>query len=798
MDNQVYLRKLIQQETVNVKYDLFKENIIDLYKDYQFIQRLKTDHFITKQIQDRVLLEHFNSKVKIPLNEVSYESRSSENLDIKQVNIEREKQGKKPISTWEEQGLKEAAIILEEMGGIPFLAGENPYGYELDTSILSMDIVDNNTRIDTKNTGATDRLWFYTNGRVWSTNQRMTMGWKYTSIGDNFFKNLDDDIKEQVKETFEDFGIDVHAQYICIFNTSESSTITIVPTRQNGLIRKGTATGKYPEKSIPVVTAGGKINEPEYMSFDFVQTLDKLKTSEAEQEADNDFLNGLQTALDWLGTVPVVGDVIDVINAVIYFIRYAWSGFRVNSFLYQGLLSCIAIIPIIGSGISLILKGLISKIAKFGRKGAQVFKWLFFGKKVDKIADSYRLMQKFGVKAEHLKSMGIYMTKFGRGLQKAINYISKVPGFGWLRKSPFPEVAESMGKHSDAVVKLEREFVKDGAKAEVKFGKGFTLNPNNARKAYEKNAEAAEAVAGGLWKKLKSGNLWPSKKFQQVADTLTNNYKRSAAKNASETFVTLSKESQDLAIKGLQKDKQLMKQYDNLFASSKAASKNRKSSKFGLAVKPDAPSGLKKLLGKEKGNLTHKELEETFAYLSKPGSGISPKQAAEFSAKLRSGIADQAVDLGHITYQAHRNSSLKQLQAAMWNTSSAAGFWKGKVNPFTALASSGKTLDVIYNEAENVAEDLGIRWETEGLDMAQGVVIPLIQMGVEEWLPGVDKTLESGAETVKGIIGVAKETLPDVAGYFADMLGVDSGQFKNYKPQDKDYKSDATNTTFSE
>jgi len=133
----------------------------------------------------------------------------------------------------------------------------------------------------------------------------------------------------------------------------------------------------------------------------------------------------------------------------------------------------------------------------------------------------------------------------------------------------------------------------------------------------------------------------------------------------------------------------------------------------------------------------------------------------------------------------------------MWNTSSGAGFWKGKVNPFTALASSGKTLDVIYNEAENVAEDLGIRWETEGLDMNQGVVIPLIQMGVEEWLPGVDKTLESGAETVKGILGVAKETLPDVAGYFADMLGVDSGQFKNYVPQDKDYKSSATNTTFN-
>ncbi len=60
-------------------------------------------------------------------------------------------------------------------------------------------------------------------------------------------------------------------------------------------------------------------------------------------------LDILQTVLDYAGFIPVVGDIIDIINAVIYYVRGRY---------FEAALSLIAVIPIIGS------------VIKFGIKGA--------------------------------------------------------------------------------------------------------------------------------------------------------------------------------------------------------------------------------------------------------------------------------------------------------------------------------------------------------------------------------------------------------------------------------------------
>jgi len=60
-------------------------------------------------------------------------------------------------------------------------------------------------------------------------------------------------------------------------------------------------------------------------------------------------LNQLQFILDIIGFVPVIGDIIDCINAIIYFIRERYV---------EAVLSLIAIIPVVGS------------VIKFGAKGA--------------------------------------------------------------------------------------------------------------------------------------------------------------------------------------------------------------------------------------------------------------------------------------------------------------------------------------------------------------------------------------------------------------------------------------------
>ena len=61
-------------------------------------------------------------------------------------------------------------------------------------------------------------------------------------------------------------------------------------------------------------------------------------------------IDAFQTLLDWLGFIPGFGDILDAINAIIYFARGKYL---------DGTLSAIAIIPLVGSGIKLGFKGAI-------------------------------------------------------------------------------------------------------------------------------------------------------------------------------------------------------------------------------------------------------------------------------------------------------------------------------------------------------------------------------------------------------------------------------------------------------
>lgn len=71
---------------------------------------------------------------------------------------------------------------------------------------------------------------------------------------------------------------------------------------------------------------------------------DKYKEEHPE---DTSTIDRIQTVLDYAGIIPVIGDFIDIINAAIYFARGKW---------FDGILSSIAIVPIIGSATSLGLK----------------------------------------------------------------------------------------------------------------------------------------------------------------------------------------------------------------------------------------------------------------------------------------------------------------------------------------------------------------------------------------------------------------------------------------------------------
>ena len=109
---------------------------------------------------------------------------------------------------------------------------------------------------------------------------------------------------------------------------------------------------------------------------------DSLTQREKEkQETDkNQALDICQTILDWAGFIPGYGDILDAINAIIYFMR----GKQL-----EGYLSLIAVVPVVGSGLKLAFKGVIqsiggsiafSKILKQAQKG-----------NVTGLADFYRI-----------------------------------------------------------------------------------------------------------------------------------------------------------------------------------------------------------------------------------------------------------------------------------------------------------------------------------------------------------------------------------------------------------------------
>lgn len=57
----------------------------------------------------------------------------------------------------------------------------------------------------------------------------------------------------------------------------------------------------------------------------------------------------IQSVLDYAGFIPVVGDALDAINSLIYFIRKKWM---------DGIFALVAVVPVVGSGISKGLKAL--------------------------------------------------------------------------------------------------------------------------------------------------------------------------------------------------------------------------------------------------------------------------------------------------------------------------------------------------------------------------------------------------------------------------------------------------------
>lgn len=156
------------------------------------------------------------------------------------------------------------------------------------------------------------------------------------------------------------------------------------------------------------------------------------KESDTENKSEEwETIDYIQTVLDWVGFIPVIGDILDIVNACIYFYREKYI---------DGALSLIAIIPVAGSVISMGLKGalkgmrasLAGGMIKMALKG-DTAKWQGFLK---------RAIKDGKIKYVHLKQMA----KWGDEASRRLTMSSRA-----LRK--YEKQLEAAGLPPEAVAK---------------------------------------------------------------------------------------------------------------------------------------------------------------------------------------------------------------------------------------------------------------------------------------------------------------------------------------------------------
>ena len=84
----------------------------------------------------------------------------------------------------------------------------------------------------------------------------------------------------------------------------------------------------------------------------------KLLAEQGDSKLNENWIDSVQTFMDYAGLIPWYGDIIDAINATIYFIRGKWM---------HGILSIIAMIPIVGSVLALPFKAAFKILGAAGR-----------------------------------------------------------------------------------------------------------------------------------------------------------------------------------------------------------------------------------------------------------------------------------------------------------------------------------------------------------------------------------------------------------------------------------------------
>lgn len=506
-----------------------------------------------------------------------------------------------------------------------------------------------------------DRLWFYDNGEVYSTASVRTLG--YLVNPDGSLKIMND-----AKITSKSWPVGTIKR--------SGSKAVFIPSKENA--------------------AAGK-------------------TEKEKEEKPSSWVDTLQTVLDWLGFIPGYGDIIDAINAAIYFYRGKY---------FDGFLSAIAIIPIIGSAIKVSAKA------------------VYKGAKLDRITRLIQKAFKGGGQAAQLKmwddliQTGVIkpsqLAKIGSGLESLESVIKS--SYSTLKKAPVPESAkQQLFKQLDDFSGWLRQNNKaieqiSGAKKTVAptTFKGYTIPKGLSGKALQQ-AEKFNRTSGKLLNKLRKTMFLPEKKLLQVAQGLERRFVREMKQDPTKL----------MAITKLLPGKQTRDVFS--FVESQVRKHGSTADlSYIRNLDPSKASGI----------------DDMMRYLKS-----SVPQAYD---NVSSNIVEKAMATNSPIYNTFKANTLNNLKTVLSKDMIPAG--KTIFNDVNM--SVRKSLDVIWNETHDALESAGIEWGGPGTmpkenqyDAADGVAWPIVAQSVEQLMPGFYNSVVKTKDSIVNyfdVLGVGK------------------------------------------
>jgi hypothetical protein len=457
------------------------------------------------------------------------------------------------------------------------------------------------------------------------------------------------------------------------------------------------------------------------------------------------WLDTLQTVLDFAGLIPVIGDALDLINAVIYFWREKY---------FEGFLSLIAIIPVVGSVISLGVKGAFKgiKTAVGGSKilskvGASnlVGRWWLKGdpKAIKELAD--KLLASGALTVKQLRDIEKAFGSFGNMLKKAGKGVPDIIPGG-------KSVAKALDDAGTTMITGQKGFDKA-----IKAAAKVAPDVEKVSKTIWKTPKAvANFLTGGLLPKIKKMPFFPTKQLAAMGVKTEERFIAKSIKSP-ERLAYLTK------FGGVKQRRVISKEFGDIYKSFLAAGSNL--GKKNAKTIDDVMNANSKLSPRFKKLYTDGVIDWDGMLQSATStqdfmtslSKADPELAQEFG-KI---IADQAVANNNILWNTFKESTANKIISSQTSK--------------VLKTSFAKNVDWIWNEMQMAGETLGFE-SSEHLGKVG--IVPLAKWAVASSMPGTYASMQATRDAVVGLSKAAKDTL-NVA---ANAYGIQLSDMDEYPP----------------